>query len=166
MDTAERGLRRVDRRRRTIERMIKLNCFLIAEYANLTTDGKLVIAGTFDNIEVQRKPGAPPDVVGQIPFPRATIVAVTEASIADGLTHRMRLRAIDGNGQTIAPDVPIRVDYALNQFGRPMRNNLLINIMGLLLPGPDDYVFELYAGDLPTPLGEITFSVNERLEST
>ena len=144
--------------------MIKLNCFLIAEYAAIAVDGKLTIAGAFDNLDVQRRPGAPEGSLDQIPFPRASIAAITEASIADGLSHQMRLRILDGNGQLIAPDIPLVVNYSLNQYGRPMRHNMLLNIMGLILPGPDDYVFELYVDDQPTPLGEFTFSVTERVE--
>jgi uncharacterized protein DUF6941 len=144
--------------------VIKLNCFLIAEYATLSQDNKLVIAGTFDSLDAQRNPGAPPDALNRIPFPRATIVAVTEASIADGLSHQMRLRIINGNGQPIVADLQIPMSYALNQFGRPLRNNLLVNIQNLPLPGPDDYVFELYVDDNPVPIGELGFYVNERVD--
>lgn len=139
--------------------MIKLNCFLIAEYAALTSDSRMIIAGTFDNLDVQPVPGAPADALDQIPFPRAYVVAISEASIADGLSHQMRLRVIDGNGQPIMNDVPIAVTYALNPFGRPMRHNLMITLAGMVLPGPDDYVFELYVDGQPRALGEFTFSV-------
>ncbi len=144
--------------------MIKLNCFLIAEYAAVTAEGKVIIAGTFDSIDVQRMPGAPDDALAQIPFPPAYIAAITEASISDGLSHQMRLRVVDGNGQPVTDNMPIAVNYSLNQFGRPMRNNALINIKGLVLPGPDDYVFELYVDDQPAPFGEFMFSVTERIE--
>lgn len=146
--------------------MIKLNGFLIAEYASLSADARLVIAGTFDNLDVQRRPGAPEGALQQIPFPRATLAIVTEASLADGLSHTFRLRIIDGNGQPIADDIPLEVAYALNPFGRPLRNNLLVNIQNLMLPGPDDYTFALYVGDQSTPLGELSFSVTERVEPT
>lgn len=142
--------------------MIKLNCFLIAEYASLSADNRLVIAGTFDNLDVQRNPSAPPGPLAQIPFPRATLVAVTEASIADGLTHEMRLRVIDGNGQQVLDDITFAINYQLNPFGRPLRNNLLVNIMGMVLPGIDDYTFALHVDGQATPLGELTFSVTER----
>lgn len=145
--------------------MIKLNCFLIAEYAAITADGRVTIAGTFDTVDVQRLPGAPDDALAQIPFPPAYVVAITEASIADGLSHQMRLRVVDGNGQPVmTDDIPIAVNYSLNQFGRPMRNNALINVRGLVLPGPDDYVFELYVDDQPGRFGEFMFSVAERIE--
>ncbi|HEY0528691.1 MAG TPA: hypothetical protein VGD02_07670 [Gemmatimonadaceae bacterium] len=141
--------------------MIRLNCFLIAEYATLSPDSKLVIAGTFDSLEVQRKSPPPENSVLLVPFPRATIAIVTEASLADGLAHKMRLRIIDGNGKAIVEDLIMEMAYTLNQFGRPLRNNMLVNIQGLQLPGPDDYVFELFVDDNPKPLGEFAFFVTE-----
>lgn len=121
-------------KRDTVGRVIKLNCFLIAEYAAITADRRVTIAGTFDTLDVQRMPGAPDDALAQIPFPPAYVVAITEASIADGLSHQMRLRVVDGNGQPVTDDIPIAVNYSLNQFGRPMRHNALI-IIGLVQKG-------------------------------
>lgn len=141
--------------------MIKLKCFLIAEYAALTPDNRMIIAGTFDNLDVQRAPGAPANALAQIPLPPAYLVAITEASIADGLAHQMRLHVIDGNGEPVADDALISVNYALNPFGRPMRNHLVITIAGMVLPGPDDYVFELYVEGQPGVLGECTLTVTE-----
>src|SRR5690348_11878410 len=136
--------------------MIKLNCFLFAEYAALSADNRLVIAGTFENVDVQRNPGAPADALDRIAFPKATLVIVTEASIADGLTHEMRLRVLDGNGHGVLDDdITFDIAYQLNPHGRPLRNNLLVNIMGLMLPGVDDYTFMLYVDNDTTPLGEL-----------
>lgn len=144
--------------------MIKLNCFLIAEYAGVSLDGKLTIAGTFDSMVIQRLPGAPPDAPLVFALAHAYIVAVTEASLADGLTHRFRLRVVNGNGERVMDELEGDVNYALNAFGRPMRNNLVIAVHGLVLPGPDDYVFELWADADPRPVGEFVFSVSEAPE--
>lgn len=141
--------------------MIKLNCFVIAEYAGTTADGRLTIAGTFDNVDVTRFPGAPPDALSAVPFPRAYLVAISEASIADGLTHQITLRIVNGNGDSITDPTVIAVNYILNAFGRPMRNNLVISLNGLILPGPDDYVFELWAEGQSGRLGDFTFSVTD-----
>jgi hypothetical protein len=144
--------------------MVKLRCFLVAEYASIEVDGKLIIAGTFDRLEVQRTPDAPEDALDRIPLARAYIAVVTEASIADGLTHAARLHIVDGDGEPIADDTPMTIDYSLNRLGLPMRHNLVISIAGLVLPGPDDYVFQLYLDDETVPLGESIFSVTERTD--
>ena len=140
--------------------MIKLHCFLIAEYAAASSDGKLTIAGTFDSIDANLAPGAPPTLVNRIPLPRAYLAVVSEASIADGLTHQFRLRVLDGNGQPIAQDSLLPVAYSLNAFGRPMRHNLVVSLNGFVMPGADDYVFELSVVGKPGVLGELQFYVN------
>jgi hypothetical protein len=141
--------------------MIKLNCFLIAEYAGISVDGKLTIAGTFDSMAIQRRPEASGDAPTAVLIPHAYIVAVTEASLADGLTHQFRLRILNGNGERVMDEVGGEVNYALNAFGRPMRNNLVVTMHRLVLPGPDDYTFELWADQEPRPLIEFVFSVFE-----
>lgn len=141
--------------------MIKLNCFLIAEYAAISTDGKLTIAGTFDSLSLTRNPEAPADAAALVHFPHAYIAIVTEASLADGLTHEFRLRVLDGNGERVMDELPMQVNYALNAFGRPLRNNLIVSLNGLILPGPDDYVFEVTVQGYSSPLAEFIFSVAE-----
>ena len=141
--------------------MIKPHCFLVAEYAGISTDGKLTIAGTFDSMMVVRPPDAPPDAPFAVVVPHAYIVVVSEASLADGLSHQLRLRILDGNGQPVVEDTRGEITFALNAFGRPMRNNLIINLMGRVLPGPDDYVFELSVEGHQPPLAEFVFAVTE-----
>jgi hypothetical protein len=140
---------------------IKCDCFLLAEYAGTSADGKLTIAGTVDGMSVQRPPQLAADAPFPVVLPRAYVAVVTEASLADGLTQQFRLRLLDGNGQDVMDEVPIEVNYALNPFGRPMRNNLVISINMLGLPGPDDYVFVLSVDGTPGRLAEQTFAVVE-----
>ena len=145
--------------------MIKLNCFLIAQYAATAADGSLTIAGTFDNLDVKKAPDAPAEAVAAVPLGRAYLAAVSQASLEDGLSHRFRLRVMNGNGVPIMNDTFVSVAYRLNAFGRPMRHHLVLQLKGLILPGPDDYVFELSAENQGV-LGELVLSVTDRSGET
>lgn len=139
--------------------MIKLDCLLIAAYAGNSADGRLTIAGTFDSIEVRRADGAAVDANQRISFPAAYLAIVTHASLSDGLRHRVRLRVLDGDGNSVADEPVLDINYRLNRFGQPMRNSFVVNLSGLSLPGPDDYVFELRVEGAPSVLGELTLPV-------
>jgi hypothetical protein len=141
--------------------MIRVHCFLIARYAAVTTDNSLTVSGTIDTLMAQRAPGAPPEALQNIPLPPCFLALVTEASIGDGLVHPCRLRILDGGGDMIAPESQFSIEYALNQYGRPMRNSIAIGLNGLVFPGgPDDYVFELRLdSEGGRVLAEFTFSV-------
>ena len=139
--------------------MIKLTCFLIAEYASIMADNRLIIAGTLDNLNVAVPRDAPPDALDWITVPLAYLVAVTEASIADGLTHHLRLRVLNGNGEPITEPIVFVVSYSLNPYGRPLRHNTVIRLAATVFPGPDDYVFELSVEGQPGVLGDCTLSV-------
>jgi hypothetical protein len=129
--------------------MIKLNAMLIAEYAGSATDSKLTIAGTFDGITAERAAGQKHGDVA-VRLSRAYLAVVTEASIADGLAHTFLLRVLTGNGNPIIQEMEMAIHYALNEHGRPMKNQLVVDISGLIFPGPDDYTFELRIKGNPT----------------
>jgi hypothetical protein len=141
---------------------MKLNCFLLAEFAAITKEMKVVIAGTFDMMTATvpfgtELPLPPGHAIAMTP---CYLVAITECSISAGLRHQMRFRIVNGSGVPIVQETAFEILYEMNQDGRPLRNNLVIHLSGVALPGADDYVFELWHADDKTPLGEFTFSVS------
>jgi hypothetical protein len=138
---------------------MKLNCFLLSEYAAASADGKLTIAGTFDNLDVVTQNDVDLEPRINIPMPPAYLVAVFQGSIADGLQHKIRLRVVDGDGNQIGNTEAFAFAFQINRYGRPLRHNHIVRINGMVLPGPDDYVFMLYVDDNAEALGEFTFTV-------
>lgn len=142
--------------------MIELKTALIAEYA-VTAEGKLTVAGTFDTLDVSRRPGVTPDALTAIAVPRLYLAIVTEASLLDGLRHTLRVRILNGAGEGFMEEILMPFQYVLNNVGRRMRSNIVLSLNGLTLPGCDDYVFEIcIAGDPATRLGEAMLSIVDR----
>lgn len=141
---------------------MNLRLLVFAEYAAIGQDGKLVIAGITDGLMVNRGPNVPTDGPSRILVPKTYLVAIIEASLADGLTHALALRLIDGNGQALPELVEIgQHNFTINKFGRPMQLRLVVEMNGLQLPGPDDYVFQLVVdgeevGEAPYYVTDVT----------
>jgi hypothetical protein len=124
---------------------MKLDLFTFAEYAANTQDNKLVVAGTFNQLTVQRAPGSDLANPGVFPLPMVYLAAVLTASIGDGLTHSAELRVVNDDGQQVLPTIELgTLTFIMNQHGRPMRFHAVIGIPGLPLPGPGEYSFELW----------------------
>lgn len=115
-----------------------------AEYAAISDDSKLTIAGTIDSVTIHRKPGVSKEQIGPVPLPMIYLVAVFEASISDGLEHTLRLVIQDEDQHEVAAGLEEgRFTFAMNKYGRPMRSQLIMRLHGLTLPGPGDYEFQV-----------------------
>src|SRR4051812_13814673 len=97
--------------------MMKLNAFLLTEFAAITTEGKVVIAGTFDTMSATPKPGVTPPRGAIIPLMPCYLVAITECSVSDGLVHPMRFRVVDGSGKQVGEMTPFNIQYEMNRQG-------------------------------------------------
>jgi hypothetical protein len=144
---------------------MRLTAFLLAEYAGVSQDNKLTIAGTIDEIQVRAFPGeTPPNLSGAIPIPHAYLVAQVEFSISEGLRHTGKLGLRDDDGKQVIPQVGLpEMTLAVNQFGRPMRHNSIMRIAGLVVPRIGDYVFELEVDG--KVIGECPLYVTDRTGS-
>lgn len=142
--------------------MLEIKAVHIAEYAAVA-DGRLTIAGVFDKIDYSRtQPDSetPAGAVDRVPLQRLYLVLVAEASLADGLRHRIRLRILNGAGVPVGEAMPFAIDFTLNSFGRRLRANIVIQVNGLMLPGADDYVFEISLDEAAlTVLGDTILTV-------
>lgn len=123
---------------------MELKLLQIAEYAAFTDDKKLIVNGIFTGIAAERNPAAPPQAVDLLPLPHCYLVWIADASIAEGLTHRVGLVVRNSDGEKILeqPDLGA-MDFNLDKKGRPLRFQGRMAIGGMPLPGEGDYEFEL-----------------------
>jgi hypothetical protein len=119
---------------------------LLADYANVTAEGKLNILGIFDRISVN-----------ELPFthPQMHVILRLEAHVAErDRTHNIEIRLYDPDGETVfdvngemVPKGPPGQSIATNQI-------LTLNNLQLIKPG--GYMFVIFVNnDLKTeiPLG-------------
>jgi hypothetical protein len=124
---------------------LTLKTFLLSEYAQVTRDGKLVVAGIFDNFDVLRKPDAPADAPNRIVLPPFHLVAIVTCSIADGTEHKAFVRFVNDDGKQVSDDIDLGTwRFVLNSHGRPMKVQSVIAMRGAPVPSPGDYEFELH----------------------
>lgn len=131
-----------------------------AEYAAVTQENKLIVAGLVDNFNLSRAAGAPPgSVLG--PLPPVYLVAVVECSIGEGTVHTAKLKIVDDDAKDVAELDLGQWNFFVNQYGRPMRFQAVIHLNGIVLPRPGDYPFKLLVdgqevGETPLYVTDVT----------
>jgi hypothetical protein len=107
---------------------------VLADYANISQEGKLNIMGVFDAIYAETFPTIHPEM---------KLVVQYEAGAADvQATHRIEIHLMDAdgrkpmviNGQVTVGDV---------QPGFPLKANSILNIRGAQFERPGDFVFNI-----------------------
>lgn len=117
---------------------------LIAQYATVTQPGLVDIGGVFENFDVRRAPGSDPGDTHLV-LPPFFLVAITTCSLSLGTEHRAMLRVVNEDGQEVADDIDLGTwKYIMNRHGRPMVHQAVIQVQGIPVPRPGDYVFELF----------------------
>ena len=134
-----------------------ITLFTLAQYAALADGNKLVIAGTVNQIEVSRHPGAPHPDTTTIVLPPLALAMIARCSIAEGTVHKPSLRVVNEDEEPIAEDVPMTWNFIVNKHGRPMMMNQVVNLQGLAVPRPGDYRFQVVVND--KVIGEADFYV-------
>lgn len=131
----------------------------IAEYAAFTDDKKLIVSGIFTGITASRVENAPPEAPNIIGLPACYLVWIVEASLSEGLQHRVGLiiRGSDGEEVLRQPELG-PMNFNLDKKGRPLRFNGRMVLKGIPLPGEGDYVFSLLVNG--KELGETTLYVD------
>lgn len=139
---------------------MKLDLLVFAEYAAVTQENKLVIAGTFNTIGISRvaesQEGRNPTLI----LPRVYLVAAISASLSEGLRHTAEIRVIDSDHKPVWEPISLgEWNFAINPNGRPMRFQAVIAIPGVPLPGAGEFTFELRISN--TPVGSVELYVDE-----
>jgi hypothetical protein len=132
-------------------RGVRLTAALLADYANVTTDGKLNVMGVFGRMTVTRLP---------ITYPSLYLVARFEARVTEGTRHTVQVALVDTDGQEVVPKLaPIPLHFQITGPGRPLRAQLLMEFADLRLPVLGEYDFHIFVD------GEYLESVPLYLES-
>jgi len=141
---------------------MELKALILADYA-VTANGRTTIAGTFDSYDVLAPKGAPDDALKVILLPRSYLVVITEVGLFEGLQHELLLRVTNGSGERIHDDVRFQTPFILNDMGRRMRSVTILELANFVVPGPDDYLIEVYhVAESPVRLGDFILSVVDR----
>ncbi len=124
---------------------MKLELFTFAEYAANTQDNKLVVAGIFNTLNIQRVTTPPFGDAGVLPLPTVYLAAVLTASIGEGLRHAGEIRVVNEDGHQVFQAIQLGTfNFQMNSAGRPMRFQAVIAVGGLPMPGPGEFSFELW----------------------
>jgi len=107
---------------------------VLADYANISQEGKLNIMGVFDAIYAETFPTMHPEM---------KLVVQYEAGAADGqATHQIEIQLMDADGRkpmVINGQVGVGEVHA----GFPVKANSILNIRNAQFEAPGDFVFNI-----------------------
>lgn len=132
-------------------RGVRLTAALLADYANVTADGKLNVMGVFGRMATTRIP---------VTYPSLYLIARFEARVTEGTHHTVQVALVDSDGQEIVPKLaPLPLYFEIMGPGRPLRAQLVTEFANLRLPVLGEYDFHIFVD------GEYLESVPLYLES-
>ncbi len=111
---------------------------VLADAANVTTEGKLNILGIFNALGAASFP---------VSHPQLHLVMQFEASRAEeGKTKQIEIQLADGDGNKLfAINASLVVPHGAP--GGPIRMNHILGLNGVRFPKPGDYAFNILIGD-------------------
>src|SRR6185295_3115462 len=131
---------------------MKITFAVLADYANITREGKLNLLGIFDAINSQDFP---------MTHPQMQLVMRFEADIAEGgKTKKLEIKLMDDDGKTL---FVLNGGFTLDQ-GRPgesMVSNQILTINMMKFENPGNYEFKILINDelkAEVPLKVIKFA--------
>lgn len=136
--------------------MINVSLGLVADYANVSREGKLNIMGTFDEIWSAQVPTVHPAMV---------LVLVLEAESGDAdKSHKLGIELVDADGgKVFSIDGELRFNKPAP--GRKIKTNQLININNIQLPKFGSYAFNIFINNevrsnIPISVAELKQKAN------
>ncbi len=131
---------------------MKLKYAHLADYAGAGANGKMTVVGIFDHVFTA--PGISP-----VPFPPCHLLAVFEASVAEGSDHRIRARILNADEEAAGFQLDGELTFYATGPGHPMRAVLSVGLgPGVLsVPAPGDYCLAFWVDG--ARIGEAPFSV-------
>jgi hypothetical protein len=113
---------------------MELRLFLLADYANLSQEGKLNVMGIFDRINANRFPARHPEMY---------IVVRLRAELGEGdETRTLTIKLLDEDGAQIGA-VSQEFQMSPAKSGYMPEANFMINLRDVMFPQPGRYEFVL-----------------------
>jgi hypothetical protein len=117
---------------------MKITLAVLADYANITREGKLNILGIFDAINTQDFP---------ITHPQMQLVMRFEADISEaGKAKKLEIKLMDDDGKTL---FVLNGGFTLGQgqAGETMVSNQILTINMMKFENPGNYEFKILIND-------------------
>lgn len=104
---------------------------VVAEFASEEDDGKLTIAGIFDEIRSTEIPCT---------LPRVYVVAQLDARVVEGSEHTVHITIVDADGNHVVnPPPPIPVAFVPGSPGHPLKARIIAQIDTVSFRKEGDY---------------------------
>lgn len=124
--------------------------FLVADYANVTSDGKLNVMGIFNDIHAFNFPARHPSM---------HLVAKLGAELSEyGQKRSFTVILMDADGNHVM-EIAGEFDIPKGQDGRKPEVNLILDLKDIILPKPGRYQFALLVDK--DHKAELTLYVNQ-----
>jgi hypothetical protein len=109
---------------------------MLADYANVTTDGKLNVMGVIGGMTATRVP---------VTHPSLYLIARFEARVTEGTHHTVQIALADTDGHAVVPKLaPMPLHFEITGAGRPLRAQLVMEFADLKLPVFGEYDFHIF----------------------
>ncbi|TLM72842.1 MAG: hypothetical protein FDZ70_08090 [Actinobacteria bacterium] len=114
---------------------MRVDVAVVADYASITQEGKLILSGAFDRVAAM-----------QLPWRHPTMTLVIRLALEPGEPRSFTVAAnlVDDDGQPVVPPMEQRVELPEVAGGGQPSANLLFTMNGLLLPHAGAYAFEVF----------------------
>ncbi|MFA6165370.1 MAG: hypothetical protein WC700_02055 [Gemmatimonadaceae bacterium] len=109
----------------------------IADYAGDGANGKTIVVGIFDTINVGQ-------AVPQIVTPPMCVAVVIEADVSEGSTHALKMQFVNEDGVPVVPQIEGTVAFFPGGPTRPMQAKLFLQFAPFPLPKTGDYSFDIF----------------------
>jgi hypothetical protein len=113
---------------------MKTVLFLLADYANVSKEGKLNVMGIFDRLNAPKFPTRHPEM---------HLVVKLRGELGElGGSRQLTIRLIDQDGKEIS-SISRSFDFPEAEAGRPPEVNFIIGLRDMVFPEPGTYEFVL-----------------------
>ena len=112
---------------------------MLADYANVTVDGRVNVLGIFNQIRAIQFPAA-----------HAAMVLVAKVTLDFGeraVTRPVQIRLLDESGKPLI-DIDGELEFKTNDSGMPPEMNIILPMVNVVFPSPGIYNFVLLVNEV------------------
>lgn len=112
-----------------------LDLLLIADYVNITADGKLNVMGIFNRIHAPQFPTRHPEMF---------LVAKLSANPSEyGTRRKLAIKLVDESGKLVASLLEREIEIPHDKEGKVVEIRQILRLAGLVFPQPGAYQFSM-----------------------